>query len=391
MSREYYLILPKCCNTLFAKYKGNALRISNTLPYSVDEILVGKHGCDEVRKITTFKDSTGRIIERAFDYSGKPFKNVVYDMRLSTIGEDEMVDSTIKREFQLPREFLNTYKDFQKQYSTLGLKTCFWELVKTETEHLSQNINTGVKILTKSGVTFIEEGKKWVHRFVEYPHLIGKKVKNNIYKFLYFETDNKGSVMLESVFEDNVKFPKNDSFIAYRALDIESAKVPLANKFLKDRKIDSVGIIVETDYIPSEEEVNRLSACFIAEDGSVNFNKFYNIKSKQKLVCTARHEVEHGWQYYLDARNGANSTPWQRFVYNKFGPIPDKNKKLQSEADKCSDAIDNYVTFDEDYEKYKRNYIEVEAEKKGRTAQNKYIRHGKKLAQEFLHIPKELL
>ena len=49
------------------------------------------------------------------------------------------------------------------------------------------------------------------------------------------------------------------------------------------------------------------------------------------------------------------------------------------------------MTYQEDYKKYKKNYIEVQAEKIARTIRNKYERHGKKLSIEFPHIPKELL
>jgi len=390
MAREYYLI-SKCTNMLYAKYNGDALRISKEFPHRVDEIVVGKYGTNKQRKITTFKDPNGEIIERAFDYSDKPYKNVLYNRQNHTIGEDEFIESTTKRQFILEREYLTAYKDFQKQYAELGLKTYFWDLIKTETEHLSQNINSGIKILSKTSVDFFDKTGKLFHRFIEYPHLLAKKLKNNTYKLLYFETDKEYRINPNTIFEDNVKFPKNDSFITYRALDIESAKTPITKKFLKDRKIDTTGITIDTDYIPPDDEVNQLSACFIASDGSINFNKLYTLKSKIKLIGTARHEVEHGWQYYLDARNYAGATPWQRYVYETFGPIPEKNKSLQAEADKCTDAIDNYVTYKEDYEKYKNNYIEIEAEKKAKTAQNKYSRQGKKLAQEFPHIPQELL
>ena len=390
MAREYYLI-QKGFNTLFAKYKGNAMRISRELPYSVDEVLVGKLGVNSPYKITTYKDSKGRIIERAFDYPNKPLKNIVYKRYENIINQDEFVESTVKREFVLPRDFVNSYNDFQKNFGLLGLKTCFWNIVRTQTDHFSHNVETGVKILSRTSVDFLNDSQRLIHRFVEFPHLLAKKVKNDVYKMLYFETDNCGKVNPDTIFEDGVKVPKNDSFLGLRAFDIESAKEPLANRFLKDRKIDKTGMTVETEYIPPEDEIKRLSACFIASDGSINYNVLYPIKSKFKLVSTARHEVEHGWQYYLDARNGSDSTTWQRYVYRTFGPIPDKNRILQAEADKCTDAIDNYVTYQEDYKKYKKNYIEVQAEKIARTIRNKYERHGKKLSIEFPHIPKELL
>jgi hypothetical protein len=113
-------------------------------------------------------------------------------------------------------------------------------------------------------------------------------------------------------------------------------------------------------------------------------------KSKASAIGTARHEVEHIWHYLLDARNGDNEIgTWQHTMFERFGPI--KNKTLQKEANKCTDAIENYVEFTEDYQAYLRNYIEVEAHREGRLAREKYKRQGEKLRKSFPHIPKELL
>ena len=76
-------------------------------------------------------------------------------------------------------------------------------------------------------------------------------------------------------------------------------------------------------------------------------------------------------------------------MFERFGPI--KNKTLQIEADKCTDAIENYVEFTEDYQAYLKNYIEAEANREGRLTREKYDRQGEKLRKSLPHIPKELL
>ena len=160
---------------------------------------------------------------------------------------------------------------------------------------------------------------------------------------------------------------------------------------MKDRKVDNLGVTIDTKYIPTDDkEKTRLSACFFPSTGSVSFNMLKKPKSKTSAIGTARHEVEHIWHYLLDARNGGNEAgTWQDTIYQQLGPI--KNKLLQKEADKCSDAIDNYVEFTEDYQAYLKNYIEAEAHREGRLAKEKYERQGEKLRKSFSHIPKELL
>ena len=192
-------------------------------------------------------------------------------------------------------------------------------------------------------------------------------------------------------FSDGIKFHRGDQFLQFRAYDIDGVKEPATFKFMRDRKVDKLGVTVDTQYIPTDDkEKTRLVACFIPSNGSVNFNMLYKPKSKTMVIGTARHEVEHIWHYLLDARNGDNEIgTWQATMFQQFGPI--KNKTLQQEANKCSDAIENYVEFTEDYQAYLKNYIEEEANREGRLVREKYDRQGEKLRKSLPHIPKELL
>ena len=73
---KYYLLL-KNKGQKFVQYNGSALRLVRTkTPYLVDEVVLGKYGDENFRcSITTFRDSKGQPIEKAFAYSDKPFKN----------------------------------------------------------------------------------------------------------------------------------------------------------------------------------------------------------------------------------------------------------------------------------------------------------------------------
>lgn len=392
MARRDFYLISKPTRILFAQYKGKAQRLSNELPHTVEEIIVGRRGVKGQRIITTFRDSKGEIIERSYDYPKRPLRNVVYTHSDHVIGEDEYVTSITRKEYSISRTILKTYKEFQQALNEVKSRTFLWTHHKTETNHLSENINTGEKILSRSSIINMENIDKQIHRFVEFPHVLGGKIKKHIIKFLYFEVDNtSGKVIQDSIFSDGIKFHRGDQFLQFRAYDIDGVKEPATFKFMRDRKVDKLGVTIDTQYIPTDDkEKTRLVACFIPSNGSVNFNMLYKPKSKTMVIGTARHEVEHIWHYLLDARNGDNEIgTWQATMFQQFGPI--KNKTLQQEANKCSDAIENYVEFTEDYQAYLKNYIEEEANREGRLVREKYDRQGEKLRKSLPHIPKELL
>ena len=392
MARSDFYLISKTSGTLFAHYKGKMQRLSNEFPHTVDEVVVGKRGRNGQRIITTFRDAKGKIIERSFDYPRKPLRNVVYTRSDNVIGGEEYVTSTTRNEYLISRPILKICKEFQEKRKGIDAKTYLWTHRKTETNHVSENINTGEKVLSRTSVINMDNLNKQIHRFVEFPHVIGGKIKKCLTKFLYFEVDNtSGKVIQNSIFSDGIKFHKNDQYLQLRAYDIDGVKEPATHKFMRDRKVDNLGVTIDTKFVPQDDEgKTRVAAYFFPTKGSVKFNMLYKQKSKTAVIGTARHEVEHIWQYFLDARNGGHEAgTWQAAMYQQFGPI--KNKTLQQEANKCTDAIENYVEYTEDYQAYLKNYIEAEANRVGRITREKYDRQGEKLRQSLSHIPKELL
>lgn len=76
-------------------------------------------------------------------------------------------------------------------------------------------------------------------------------------------------------------------------------------------------------------------------------------------------------------------------IGEKYGKL--KDPKLQYEADKYTESIDNYISAEKDYNGYRQNYIEVKAFDAGARAEGKYKKEGKILKEELKHIPPELL
>ena len=132
MARRDFYLISKPTRILFAQYKGKAQRLSNELPHTVEEIIVGRRGVKGQRIITTFRDSKGEIIERSYDYPKRPLRNVVYTHSDHVIGEDEYVTSITRKEYSISRTILKTYKEFQQALNEVKSRTFLWTHHKTE-------------------------------------------------------------------------------------------------------------------------------------------------------------------------------------------------------------------------------------------------------------------
>ena len=390
MAREYYLI-SKNYGQKFTRYKGNAIRLSQQLPDLVDEVVIGIKGkIGQEKRITTFKDSQGNILERIFDYFDKPLKNQIYARENFTKGNNLFTTTTIT-EYSLKRKDLSTYKTLRKTFEEFNIPTTMWNKIKIENNHLYKNINSGEKIFSQTSVTNIKQPTEQIHSFIEFPHLVNGKRKNNSKKILEIKVNSKQGLVTETLTQQGAKKPKNDSFLAFRALDFEEIKTTLTEIFLRKRGLSKkMNISIDPAYQPPGEGIYRISAEFNPFYGEIHFNKFFKFKSKQKLVSTSRHEVEHAWQYYLYSRNTGGEYPWEISTAKIFGGIQ-KNSKLKKEAEKYTKSINNYVTYLEDYEKYQKNYIEIKANNAGRKARNKYEREAQEIRNAFPFIPEEML
>lgn len=369
----------------YTNYASKAIKLSKSTPYTVDEVVIGKNG-KPCKKITTFKDSKGNLIERIFNYEGEPLRNRIYTHNENTIGEDEIVSSTTIKSYYLKRNHIDIYKKYQEQIINAN-KLNLWEKGEIQTNHMAENIYNGDRILSITKIKQPQHANEQVtHSIVEYPAIKNGKIEKCENKTLEYKVNEDYSVSKKSIKTKHTKPPLNDEYLGYRILDLEDSKVPLTEKFMKDRKVDSFGYTIDTDFKPSN---NSDTLCALFDDGTIRFNKLHKFKSKSDFVSTSSHEVEHGWQYYLDARNGGQRGEYLESLGEEHGPI--KDIKLQKEADKYTKSLDNYVPWYVDFEKYKKNYIEVCANKKGAKTQSEYDRQGKTIRNDFKHIPKEML
>ena len=388
MTSGYYLI-SKVEKLPYHKYKGDALRLVNQTARTVDEVVVGlKNRPEIIRKITTFKDSKGNIIERAINFSDKPYRNRIYTTRYNVIGEDEFVTSVHTKEYTLPRTLKKTH---EQSVIARYPRTLFWTPVKFFTNHTSENVDTGDKILTQVKQTNLLKPQKETHTFIEFPHIINGKIENKKKKILKFSVNtlNGHTINTKNILEQNAKLPQNDSFLGMRALDINDSKTAFVQKFLIERGLKNKRITINPEYLPVDDREELAKALFDPNEGAINFVKGHKFTSKSEVCTTSRHETEHGWQFYLHARNTQGGTTyWEEKMYDLFKDLP---KSLKKEAQEYTDSICSYVTIAEDRAKYRKNLIEIKANEQGEKAKVIYDYERAEIQKEFPHIPKELL
>lgn len=387
MKSNFYVISKTTQN--FSDYLSGTIRLSNQIPQTVKEVLIANKKGKVRGKITTFLDKEGNVIEKAFNIKDKPLKNRIYTSQKNHIGTDEVVTSTQIKEYTLNRKLIDIYRKHMNRFINLDTRTYFWEQESIQTNHMANNTALGIKNLTISRIQNLKNiPLQFLHSFTQYKPIVNNKIsKNSPIKYIEYIVNDKFIALKSSIHTINMKRPKFDSFLGFRALSLEDFKIPITERFLRDRGIKHLGYKILPNYMPTDGKEITWKGLFC--NGYIKFRKTWVPKSKADFVSTSRHEVEHGWQYYLDARNGQDRGDNMLAIGEKYGKL--KDPKLQYEADKYTESIDNYIPAEKDYNGYRQNYIEVKAFDAGARAEEKYKKEGKILKEELKHIPPELL
>lgn len=387
MKSNFYVISKTTQN--FSDYLNGTIRLSNQIPQTVKEVLIANKKGKVRGKITTFLDKEGNVIEKAFNIKDKPLKNRIYTSQKNHIGTDEVVTSTQIKEYTLNRKLIDIYRKHMNRFINLDTRTYFWEQESIQTNHMANNTALGIKNLTISRIQNLKNiPLQFLHSFTQYKPIVNNKIsKNSPIKYIEYIVNDKFIALKSSIHTINMKRPKFDSFLGFRALSLEDFKIPITERFLRDRGIKHLGYKIVPNYMPTDGKQITWKGLFC--NGYITFRKTWVPKSKADFVSTSRHEVEHGWQYYLDARNGKDRGENMLAIGEKYGKL--KGPKLQYEADKYTESIDNYIPAEKDYNGYRQNYIEVKAFDAGARAEEKYKKEGKILKEELKHIPPELL
>ena len=387
-----YFLISRTQGIPYQQYRGDALRILKTIPATVDEVVIGiKNNRKKVNKLTVFKDEKGNVIERCYDNTGKPFRNLVYSREENVIDEDEFVKSISCKEYSMQRKLAKKYREKRNHCNDIDvLLKAFWKKLKLRTDHISDNINNAEKVISSSEIDYKNGSDMQIHCFSEYSHLLKGK-KSGKEKTLAFAVSADGHSVIPKtkVMSKGLVFPQKDKYLPYRALDIESSKLLITRRALNDRNLKGAMITIKPDYMPEEDEINDI-AIFKNWHGDICFNKLVKYTSKGSVVSSAYHESEHAWQYFLDARLLKGGTPWGDLIYFQFGPL--KNRRQIKEAKRYSRSIKYYIPYDgTNYKKYIENFIEIKAHDAGRKAKKEYIKQGEIMRKNFPHIPAELL
>ena len=301
MKNNFYIISKTTQN--FADYMSQTIRLSDQTPYTVKEVVLGRRG-KVSGKIATFLDKEGNVIEKAFNLKGKPLRNRIYTYKHGKIRNDEFVKSTEIEEYKLDRKIVDVYRKYQRKTEEEGIKTTLWVHEKTQTNHVAKHIPTDIINLTISRIQNLKNFKQeYLHSFTQYKPIVNNKIsKKSPIKYIEYIVNDKFIALKSSIHTINMKRPKFDSFLGFRALSLEDFKIPITERFLSDRGIKHLGYKILPNYMPTDGKEITWKGLFC--NGYIKFRRTWVPESKADFVSTSRHEVEHGWQYYLDARNG---------------------------------------------------------------------------------------
>lgn len=384
-----YFLKSKPIRQSMLQYNGKAMRISHASPPCyVEEVIVAlKSAPEKERKITTFRDKQGNILERAFDYFDQPFRNYVYATKSYIMTKDEYADVKTRKEYILDRVLQRIYKGLSEGFRSKGRPATLWDLNSLVTNIIAQNLTTEETIFSQMQVSGIDTNKE-EHLFREFPSIIKNKLQHGKTKLLYFIVNQDESrIVKNSTQTENISFPTKDKYLPFRALDIETLKKPITKFFLKNRKLNDLN--VKFGNFTQKPNEKLVFAYFDDEENVIRFNSSKLFKMKPKVVGIARHEVEHVWQHFLSALFLGQVSFDTEKTAKKYQILDDP--QVLAEAELYTEAINNYVPYSVNYEEYKNNFLEKCASEKEIEAQREYIENRRYISKSFPHIPPEIL
>ena len=280
----------------------------------------------------------------------------------------------------------------QEQVRLFNLDYILWKCKSSITNHLSENIETGERILSQVKILNDVFFNRNLHVFKELPRIVdGRKdvTKQKELSFLVDTVKNKVVPHSDKTSGVHINMPIEDSYLVFRAMDVDGIKEPITKRFLKERGVQRLNIAINTDFEPPVDNDN-LIALYIDGNGSINYSKRYIFPSKTACVGLARHETEHVWQYFLRALyTGGDSE--RTCILAKANEHLLHSPAIAKEAEEYTEAIRNYVPYNKNYQMYKANLIERKAKEAELCECEKYDKEGERLRRTFRHIPKKFL
>ena len=356
--------------------KISAERIGIEDAATADIVVIRKTQQPEQQKvITTFRDSSGNIVERVFEYIGinRPEKHRLYRSLHS----------------YFPKKVTGKLVQTFENINTNG-KPKAWCKTSSEKFFVNRNEFGQKDYVTIAKVTTDERSiypiKVHKHSLTQYPvprvH-IGENVHKKNLSFVT-KIDEDGIPQIQKIEADkNIMIPIEDEYLAFRMYDSDDMRKPIANYALKKQNLHDLGIRVEDNYYSSE----KTTGSFNHDNGVVYYN--YRYLTKEEVVDTAFHETAHAKQYEVMGRTKIFGSKYSTDCLLKHGE--DNSPVSIEKGKKYYAASKNYVSADENYKEYKDNLLEKEAWAEGEKAVDDYLEQGWELRNEFPNtIPEEL-
>ena len=371
-----YTLLSKELNLPANSYRVQTNTIYFNKAVTADKVVIAKTGNHRQQKIiTTFKDKTGQIVERCFEYIGidSPETHRVYT-KLNSVFEGSISGKLIQ-----------TFENLNKEGNVK-----IWAKVSSEKQFVHKDYISGKKdCVTIAKVSTKERDINppviETHSITEYPAPCANSYFFTNKKSLVFTTtrDLSGIPQITDIKASNVEIPKNDKYLALRMYDFNDVKKPAASIALKKAKLDDVGIYIQDSYYMK----NTTKGSFNHINGIISFN--YIEQPKLSIIGTAFHEVEHAKQYELMGRTKLFDTIYTKNCLKKHGEKTSPEDLKRAKA--YYEAHDSYVPSSVNYDEYRENLLEREARKAADNAVDEYIEQGKELIFQFWKVFREEL
>ena len=375
-NKKYYLI-EKLENMPIKKFPRDSWAIpQNAVTFK--QVKIGKTKDPEYRRnIISFYDKENKII-RQFQ-SGTEIPHTCKEYRYSdnlTKDEELVHVKKIRTAKYLP---IDGYPDW---HDTSDVE----QFIHTDLNKLKKHTFAKKITIKRTKYNLASLGKKFTTVFTEYPFNLGFEPKKNL-KILGADIEIKNGIpyLSGTIESPTVKFPVDDSFVAFRFLEKEQKQEALTKYFLKQKGLEKANVEVETGegLVPE-----NASAVFAHGYGSIYFKYIPQFVSPAK---SAGHETEHAYQYSLIGRllYGADSE-YEKRCFRIFGKLPSTTKI--KEAEKYADAKAKYPKINDiedlsQNKEYMNNLLEVKAREAGKKASEDYEIGHKFLLNQFKYIP----
>lgn len=379
LKQKTYKLLEKTKRVAIGKFPKDSWAVPDDAD-TFTRVRIGKTADKNYwHEIVSFFNKDGKIIKQCEKSSDKPRLIRTFEHGFT------LTDKTVG---------ISTKKITTEKWLSDAAGISRWHTVSVEDQfvHLlplqkDENYRFPRKVhINKTEYDIASEGDRFSVTMTEYPANYGVEPKS-AKKVMGVTLDVKEDGIPEivgTVQSENVQFPVDDKFLAFRFLTGKHKQESLTKFLLREKGLEGANVSVSTS---SYHVSDNASACFNSVFGAIYFK---TVPTLSLPASTAAHEVEHAYQYAQIGRLNGGMSKYEKHCASIYPPLTDSAEK--SEAVKYLQASINYPSLSptEDLSKnmaYQNNYLEVKAREAGARVHQEYMNGRSFLIRQFSYLP----